>query len=80
MFALGRSTRSLVSVRSIQQTVLRQQHKKKKLEFHQQFGLPILLSGAVFVCSSWGYLLCQLELHNYLSPIGRVRPREWKKD
>lgn len=74
-----RSALSRLSVRSMQQAAKGPRLKRKKADFHDNYGLLLLLSGALFCLVSWTYALSQHDLHRYLPPAGRVRPKDWKR-
>uniref|UniRef100_F6RVT0 Cytochrome c oxidase subunit 7B, mitochondrial n=1 Tax=Ornithorhynchus anatinus TaxID=9258 RepID=F6RVT0_ORNAN len=64
--------------RSIQQTAARQIHRKREPDFHDKYGTVILLGGAIFCASAWGYTVTQIGIEWNLSPVGRVTPKEWR--
>ncbi|XP_026184475.1 cytochrome c oxidase subunit 7B, mitochondrial [Mastacembelus armatus] len=46
--------------------------------FHSKYGTTVLLGGAVFCSSVWGYVLTQTGITWNLSPVGKVMPKEWR--
>ncbi|KAG6921120.1 cytochrome c oxidase subunit 7B, mitochondrial, partial [Chelydra serpentina] len=47
--------------------------------FHDKYGNIVLLGGALFCVSIWGYVATQTGIEWNLSPVGRVTPKEWRE-
>uniref|UniRef100_A0A4X2M315 Cytochrome c oxidase subunit 7B, mitochondrial n=1 Tax=Vombatus ursinus TaxID=29139 RepID=A0A4X2M315_VOMUR len=78
MLPVVRSALGHLSIRSIQQ-VAKSPRLQKKCDFHDNFGTLILLGGAVFCSVNYTLAVTHYDLHHYVSPVGRVRPKEWKR-
>ncbi|KFU89291.1 hypothetical protein M959_08073, partial [Chaetura pelagica] len=63
----------------IQQTAVRQAHRKSEPNFHDKYGNLVLLGGAGVFTTIWAYVLTQLRIEWGLSPVGRITPREWRE-
>ncbi|KAM8835112.1 cytochrome c oxidase subunit 7B, mitochondrial [Synchiropus picturatus] len=48
-------------------------------EFHAKYGTGLLIGGAVFCTTVWGYVLTQTGITWNMSPVGRVMPKEWRE-
>ncbi|XP_039342895.1 cytochrome c oxidase subunit 7B, mitochondrial isoform X1 [Mauremys reevesii] len=65
--------------RGTQWIAARQSHHKHAPDFHDKYGNIILLGGALFCVSIWGYVATQTGIEWNLSPVGRVTPKEWRE-
>ena len=76
------SARSLLGPagRGIRRSVVRNFRRRGEPDFDAQYGNMILISGALFCAAVWGYALTQTGFDFYLSPVGRITPKEWKED
>ncbi|XP_068105750.1 cytochrome c oxidase subunit 7B, mitochondrial [Hyperolius riggenbachi] len=79
MLPLVRSALSL-SGRGLQRTITRQAHRKAEPDFHDKYGNLILLSGVVFCTGIWSYVITSAGICWNLSPVGRITPKEWRKE
>ncbi|NWR97840.1 cytochrome c oxidase subunit 7B, mitochondrial [Motacilla alba alba] len=78
MFPVARAAQSLVA-RGIQQTAVRQAHRKHEPTFHDKYGTMVLLGGATMFTAVWGYVLTTLKMEWGFSPVGRITPSEWRE-
>ncbi|XP_003208468.1 cytochrome c oxidase subunit 7B, mitochondrial [Meleagris gallopavo] len=79
MFRVARTALNLTA-RSVQHTAVRQtHHRKHELNFHDKYGNLVLIGGAAFFATVWGYVLTKSGIEWGLSPIGRVTPKEWRE-
>ncbi|MED6237862.1 hypothetical protein ATANTOWER_026345 [Ataeniobius toweri] len=46
--------------------------------FHSKYGMGVLVSGAVFCSTVWGYVLTQTGIVWNLSPVNRMSPKPWR--
>ncbi|NWX25177.1 COX7B oxidase, partial [Notiomystis cincta] len=65
--------------RGIQHTAVRQAHGKHEPNFHDKYGIMVLLGGAAMFSAVWGYVFTQLNVEWGISPVGRIAPREWRE-
>nr|XP_051713381.1 cytochrome c oxidase subunit 7B, mitochondrial-like [Oryctolagus cuniculus] len=79
MFPVVRNALSRLQVRSIQQTMAKQSHQTRTPEFHDKYGNTVLAGGAAFCIAVWTYTATQIGIEWNLSPVGRVTPKEWRK-
>ncbi|XP_036600116.1 cytochrome c oxidase subunit 7B, mitochondrial-like [Trichosurus vulpecula] len=79
MLPLVRSALSRLSVRSVQHVAKGPKLKRKKPDFHDSYGTLILVSGTLWCLGTWSYALTHYDLDHYLSPVGAVRPKDWKR-
>ncbi|XP_030602756.1 cytochrome c oxidase subunit 7B, mitochondrial [Archocentrus centrarchus] len=49
-------------------------------DFHSKYGTGLLLSGAVFCTAIWGYVVTSTGMTWNLSPVGKVKPKEWREE
>ncbi|XP_053433742.1 cytochrome c oxidase subunit 7B2, mitochondrial [Nycticebus coucang] len=78
MFSLARNALNALKIRSIQQSVARQNHVKHSPDFHDKYGNIVLAGGTAFCVVAWVYTITQIGIMWNLSPVGRVTPAEWK--
>ncbi|XP_007060224.1 cytochrome c oxidase subunit 7B, mitochondrial isoform X1 [Chelonia mydas] len=78
MLPLARTAVRL-SARGTQWIAARQSHHKHASDFHDKYGNVILLGGALFCASIWGYVATQTGIEWNLSPVGKVTPKEWRE-
>ncbi|XP_030353104.1 cytochrome c oxidase subunit 7B, mitochondrial [Strigops habroptila] len=78
MFPVARAALNLTA-RGIQQTAVRQAHRKHEPNFHDKHGNLVLIGGAVVFTAVWGYVFTQLGIEWGFSPVGRVTPKEWRQ-
>ncbi|XP_032622867.1 cytochrome c oxidase subunit 7B, mitochondrial [Chelonoidis abingdonii] len=78
MLSLARTAVRL-SARGTQWIAARQSHHKHVPDFHDKYGNIILLGGALFCVSIWGYVATQTGIEWNLSPVGKVTPKEWRE-
>ncbi|XP_003933702.1 cytochrome c oxidase subunit 7B2, mitochondrial [Saimiri boliviensis] len=79
MFPLARNALSSLRIRSIQQSMARKSHVKHSPDFHDKYGNVLLVSGTTFCVAAWVFTTTQIGIEWNLSPVGRVTPKEWKK-
>ncbi|KAF7206159.1 cytochrome c oxidase subunit 7B, mitochondrial [Nothobranchius furzeri] len=48
-------------------------------DFHSKYGTVVLLGGAAFCTTVWGYVLTQAGITWNLSPVKRMMPKEWRE-
>nr|XP_059858175.1 cytochrome c oxidase subunit 7B, mitochondrial-like [Delphinus delphis] len=79
MLPLAKNALNRLGVRSIQQTVARQNHQKRAPDFHDEYGNAVLASGATFHVAVWACTATQIGIEWNLSPVCRVTPKEWRE-
>ncbi|XP_035149649.1 cytochrome c oxidase subunit 7B2, mitochondrial [Callithrix jacchus] len=79
MFPLARNALSSLKIRSIQQSMARKSPVKHSPDFHDKYGNVVLASGTAFCVAAWVFTTTQIGIEWNLSPVGRVTPKEWKK-
>uniref|UniRef100_A0A7N4NJI0 Cytochrome c oxidase subunit 7B, mitochondrial n=1 Tax=Sarcophilus harrisii TaxID=9305 RepID=A0A7N4NJI0_SARHA len=78
--ALVRSALSRLPVRRGPRAAASRHLHAKKSDFDGKYGLPVFVGGSLFCIGTWVYTLKQYDLEHYVSPVGRVRPKSWKKE
>ncbi|XP_041864228.1 cytochrome c oxidase subunit 7B, mitochondrial [Melanotaenia boesemani] len=48
-------------------------------DFHSKYGMGVLVGGAAFCTSVWGYVLTQTGITWNLSPVRKVMPKAWRE-